>query len=447
LGAVIELAPSLCARGALLRCSKSVPSRRARRSGFGGRPHLAKSPERSALLARPCSSVGGAFFSAPYEENIMSDVPNNGLQLRVEVSPDFEIELSLRDRQVRAPGPDEVLIRVEAAPIHPTDVSLLLGQADTSQARVGGTAREPVVKAPLPQAARSAYAARIGRSSPAGTEGAGVVVAAGANAQALVGKRVAVMAGAMYAEFATVKAAGCLVLPDDVTPAEGAACFVNPLTALGMVETMRLEGRTGLVHTAAASTLGQMLVRICQNDGVPLVNIVRKPEQAELLRGLGATHVCDTSAASFASDLNAALAATGATIAFDAIGGGGLAGQILAGMEAAAVAAGGGADRYGSTVHKQVYIYGSLDTGPTQFIRNFGMMWGMGGWLLFPFLNRLGAEGANRLRSRVIAEIKTTFASSYAAEISLSDALQPEMMSAYARKSTGGKYLIRPDKR
>jgi NADPH2:quinone reductase len=377
----------------------------------------------------------------------MSDVPDNGLQLRVEVNPDFEIELSLLDRPVRPPGPDEVLVRVEAAPIHPTDVGLMLGQADASRAQVGGTAAEPVVRVPVPLAARSVYAARIGRSSPAGTEGAGVVIVAGANAQNLIGKRVAVMGGAMYAEFATVKAAGCLVLPDDVTPAEGAACFVNPLTALGMIETMRLEGHTGLVHTAAASTLGQMLVRICQKDGVPLVNIVRRPEQAELLRELGATHVCDTNASSFADDLKAALTATGATIAFDAIGGGDLAGQILSGMEAAAVAAGGGADRYGSTTHKQVYIYGSLDTGPTQFVRNFGMMWGMGGWLLFPFLGRLGAEGANRLRSRVIAELKTTFASSYATEITLAEALQPELMSAYARKATGGKYLIRPDRR
>jgi len=377
----------------------------------------------------------------------MSDIPEKGLQLRVEVSPDFELELSVLDRAVRPPGPDEVLIRVEAAPIHPTDVSGLVGQADLSRAQVGGSAREPIVKAPIPPAARGVYAARVGRSSPAGTEGAGIVIVAGANVQDLVGKRVAVMGGAMYAEFATVKAAGCLVLPDDVGPAEGAACFVNPLTALGMVETMRLEGHTALVHTAAASTLGQMLVRICQNDDVPLVNIVRRPEQAELLRGLGATHVCDMSSASFAGDLKTALAATGATIAFDAIGGGGLAGEILTGMEAAAVAAAGGADRYGSTVHKQVYIYGSLDTGPTQFLRSFGMMWGMGGYLLTPFLKRLGAEGANRLRNRVAAELKTTFACSYAAEISLAEAIQPEVMSAFARRTTGGKYLVRPERR
>lgn len=377
----------------------------------------------------------------------MSDIPDKGLQLRAEGNAEFELELSLVERPVRAPGPDDVLVRMEAAPIHPTDLSLLVGQADVSRARVGGTAREPVVTMPVPEAARAAFAARIGRASSIGTEGAGVVIAAGANAQDLVGKRIALMGGATYGEFATVKAAGCLVLPDDVTAAEGAACFVNPLTALGMTETMRLEGHTGLVHTAAASTLGQMLVRICQKDAIPLVNIVRRPEQADLLRGIGATYVCDTSAASFADDLKAALAATGATIAFDALGGGGLGGQILAGMEAAAVAAGGGADRYGSTTHKQVYIYGSLDTGPTQFIRNFGMMWGMGGWLLFPFLNRLGVEGANRLRSRVVAELKTTFAATYAAEISLAEALQPEVMSAYARKTTGGKYLIRPDKR
>jgi NADPH-dependent curcumin reductase CurA len=294
-----------------------------------------------------------------------------------------------------------------------------------------------------------ALAARVGESLPVGNEGAGTVVEAGASpeAQALVGKKVAILGGAMYAQYRAVKVRDALPLPEGATAADGASCFVNPLTALGMVETMRLEGHTALVHTAAASNLGQMLNKICLKDGVGLVNVVRSPAQAQILKDIGARHIVDSSAPSFIEDLIAALTETGATLAFDAIGGGKLAGQILSGMEVAANKRSGAAySRYGSTTYKQVYIYGGLDTGPTELNRAFGMSWGLGGWLLTPFLGKIGAEGAQRLRQRVADELKTTFASHYTAEISLAEALKPDVMAAYNRKTTGEKYLINPNK-
>ncbi|MGA8392085.1 MAG: zinc-binding dehydrogenase [Burkholderiaceae bacterium] len=371
-----------------------------------------------------------------------------GLQLRSLVKPDGELELSLISVDTPAPAPDEVVVRIEATPINPSDIGLLFGAADLSTTKVAGTPANPVVTARIPERLMKSMAARVGQSLPVGNEGAGVVVAAGASApaQALLGKTVAVLGGAMYAQYRTIKADQCLVLPEGTLPAEGASCFVNPLTALGMVETMRREGHKALVHTAAASNLGQMLNRICLKDGIGLVNIVRKPEQAALLKGMGAKHVCDASAPKFMEDLTQALVDTGATIAFDATGGGRLAGQILTCMEAALNRTATEYSRYGSTTHKQVYIYGGLDTGPTEFVRNFGFAWGMGGWLLFPFLQRIGAEAAQALRQRVAAELKTTFASSYTKEISLAEALQLEAIAAYGQRATGAKYLINPGK-
>ena len=371
-----------------------------------------------------------------------------GLQLRSLVKPDGELELSLISVDTPAPAPDEVVVRIEATPINPSDIGLLFGAADISTAKVAGTPASPVVTARIPERFMKSMAARVGQSLPVGNEGAGVVVAAGASAaaQALLGKTVALLGGAMYAQYRSIKADQCLVLPAGTTPAEGASCFVNPLTALGMVETMRREGHKALVHTAAASNLGQMLNRICLKDGIGLVNIVRKPEQAALLKGMGAMHVCDSSAPTFMEDLTQALVDTGATIAFDATGGGRLAGQILTCMEAALNRTATEYSRYGSTTHKQVYIYGGLDTGPTEFVRNFGFAWGMGGWLLFPFLQRIGAEAAKALRQRVAAELKTTFASSYTKEISLAEALQPEAIAVYGQRATGTKYLINPGK-
>jgi NADPH2:quinone reductase len=283
---------------------------------------------------------------------------------------------------------------------------------------------------------------------PVGNEGAGVVVAAGASAaaQRLLGKTVAALGGAMYAQYRCVPVEQCLPLPAGATPADGASSFVNPLTALGMVETMRREGHKALVHTAAASNLGQMLNRICQKDQVGLVNIVRSPEQAELLRKDGAQYVVDSTSDNFMAELTDALAATGATIAFDAIGGGRLAGQILSAMEAAANRTAKEYSRYGSTTLKQVYIYGGLDTRPTELVRDFGMTWSMGGWLLFPFLQKAGPDTVQRLKQRVADELKTTFASHYTKEVSLAEALQADALAAYGKRATGTKYLINPSK-
>ena len=377
-----------------------------------------------------------------------TEPPRTGLQLRSRVRAEGELEISLVNTELPAPAPDEVIVRIEAAPINPSDIGLLFGAADIGSATVSGAGTGAVVTAPIPERLRATMAGRLGQSMAVGNEGAGVVVAAGlaGAAQALMGKTVAVLGGAMYSQYRCVKADMCLVLPAGTTPAEGASCFVNPLTALGMVETMRREGHTALVHTAAASNLGQMLNRICIADGIGLVNIVRKPEQEARLRALGATHVCMAASPTFMDDLTRALVATGATLGFDATGGGKLAGQILACLEAALNRSAKEYSRYGSTTHKQVYLYGGLDSGPTELSRNFGMAWGIGGWLLFPFLQRIGAAAAQTLRQRVAAELKTTFASAYAKEISLAEALQLNVMQAYGQRATGAKYLINPNK-
>ena len=374
--------------------------------------------------------------------------PGMALQLRSLVKNSGELELSLASVPVPLPRPDEVVVRIEATPINPSDLGLLFGAADMSTARASGTAAQPVVTADIPAALMKAMAGRLDESMPVGNEGAGVVVAAGDSeeAQALMGKTVAILGGAMYAQYRAIKAKQCLLLPAGATPADGASCFVNPLTSQGMVETMRREGHTALVHTAAASNLGQMLNRICIADSVGLVNIVRNREQADLLRAAGATWVCDSSAPTFVDDLTDALAATGATIAFDAIGGGKLVGQMLSCMETAINRTAKEYSRYGSSVHKQVYIYGGLDTGPTTLNRGFGMAWGVGGWLLTPFLQKIGFAAAQKLRERVAAELKTTFASHYTREISLAEALKVEEIAVYGKRATGSKYLINPNR-
>ncbi|WP_293904706.1 zinc-binding dehydrogenase [Phenylobacterium sp.] len=374
----------------------------------------------------------------------MANIPSSGLQLRSIIKASGELELSLAEAPVAAPGGDEVLVRIEASPINPSDLGLLLGAADMSTAKASGG----VTTASVPAQLMRAMGARVDQSMPVGNEGAGVVIAAGPDpaAQALVGRTVAVLGGAMYAQYRTIKAGDVLPLPAGATAADGASCFVNPLTALAMVEVMRREGHTALVHTAAASNLGQMLNKICQKDGVELVNIVRSPAQAKLLADSGARHIVDSTSPNFMDELVAALTATGATLAFDAIGGGKLASQILSGMEIAANSKPGAYSRYGSTTHKQVYIYGGLSTAATELARSYGMAWGLGGWLLTPFLMNLGAEGVQRLRQRVADELKTTFASHYTAEISLAEALQPDVIAAYNKRATGEKYLINPSK-
>jgi NADPH:quinone reductase-like Zn-dependent oxidoreductase len=375
-----------------------------------------------------------------------ASVADTGLQLRSLIKTSGELEISLAKVQVPEPADDQVVVRVEATPLNPSDLGLLFGPADMTTAKASGSSDSPVITASVPQQTLKGLAARLDQPMPVGNEGAGVVVKAGASAKALLGKTVSMIGGGMYAQYRCLKARDCEVLPEGTTPANGASWFVNPLTSLAMTETMRREGHTALIHTAAASNLGQMLNKICLKDGIALVNIVRSAEQGEILRKIGAKHICNSASPTFLEDLTRALAATGATIAFDAIGGGQLAGQILSCMEAAANLNAKTYSRYGSTVHKQVYIYGRLDMGPTILGRDFGMAWGVGGFLLTPFLQKIGPADTQRLRARVVSELKTTFASHYAKVISLKEALQPDVIAAYNKRATGEKYLINPNK-
>ena len=370
------------------------------------------------------------------------------LQLRSTVSSEGKLTLDLATIDVPELKSEEVLVRVDASPINPSDLGLLFGMADMSSAQQLGDAQAPIVSADVAPNILKGLKARLDQSLPVGNEGGGVVVAAGDSelAQSMLGKTVGILGGAMYTQFRALKAKQCLVMPDGTTGAEAASCFVNPLTALGMTETMKAEGHTALVHTAAASNLGQMLNKICIADDIALVNIVRKSEQVDVLKGLGANFVCNSSDEDFMQQLTTALAETGATIAFDATGGGPLAGQILTAMERAANMTAKEYSRYGSTTHKQVYIYGGLDRRPTEFNRAFGMAWGIGGWLLTPFLQNIGFEAAEALRQRVAREIKTTFASSYTAEVSLAEALSLDAIATYGKQATGEKYLINPNK-
>lgn len=375
-----------------------------------------------------------------------SDLPDTALELRSLVTSQGTLELSLADVPVPTPVDNQVLVRVEASPINPSDLGVLIAGADMSAATVAGTPERPIVMATMGAGALSGLSARVDKPLPVGNEGAGTVVAAGSTpaAQALLGKTVGIAGGGMYAQYRLLDSSACLVLPDGATAKDGASSFVNPLTALGMLETMRREGHSALVHTAAASNLGQMLVKSCLADGVPLVNVVRKSDQEELLRSLGAVHVCNSSAPSFEEDLTEAIKATSATLAFDATGGGTLAGQILGAMEEAASSTAAEYSRYGSAVHKQVYIYGRLDTSPTILPANSGMAWGVGGWLLTPFLASAGAETIGRLRARVAAELTTTFASTYTREVSLAGMLRPDAFNAYVKRATGEKFLVNP---
>jgi NADPH2:quinone reductase len=369
----------------------------------------------------------------------------SSLQLQSTITSEGTLRLELVPLEVPVPGPEEVVVQVQAAPINPSDLGLLLGPADVGTARQEGSAERPVILADVPPQLLPALAARLGKAMFVGNEGAGVVVATGdaPAARVLQGKTVALIGGGMYAQHRKLPAAMCMVLPDGVTPRQGASSFVNPLTVLCMLETMRAEGHSALVHTAAASNLGQMLHKVCATDGVALVNVVRKPEQAELLKKLGARYVVNSQAETFKQDLLAAIAETGATLAFDAVGGGDLGSRILGAMEAAANQRATEFTRYGSTTHKQLYIYGMLDRSPTVLHRDFGFAWGVAGWLLTPRLMQFGARAA-ALRARVLAEITTTFASHYTREISLAEALQLDTLRGYARQATGEKYLINP---
>ena len=372
--------------------------------------------------------------------------PERGLAMRSRVSGDGTVEVWLDELGVPRPGPGQVIVRVEAAPINPSDVNAMFAGADLAHASRSATAERIAIVAPLPSGAARAAASRIGQAVPVGNEGAGTVVAAGsdASARALLGKLVAVAGGGMYAQYRCVEAAMCLELPSGMSAAQGAASFVNPMTALGMVMTMRSEGHTALVNTAAASALGQMLSRLCLEDEIPLVNIVRSPAQRELLLAAGARHVCDSTSDTFTAELTQALKETKATIAFDAIGGGTLVARILHCMEAA-IADGANLGPYGSSVLKQVYVYGGLDRGPTELVRDFGMTWSVGGWLLTPFLQKAGAEQVAEMRRRVAEGLTTIFASHFTDQVSLDEALAPGAAASYGRPSTGTKFLITPN--
>ncbi len=375
---------------------------------------------------------------------------NSSREIRSTVTSEGTLELSIAVQERPVPGDNEVLLEVGAAPINPSDLALLISfAANLDTLSVSGSGDQTVTSMELHPAMMGALKPRMGESMPVGNEGGGVVVDAGVNAKHLIGKTVGAAGGAMYSEYRCLPAQSCLVMNDGTTPTEAASSFVNPLTALAFIETMRLENHSAILNTAAASNLGQMLVKICQEDGVPLINVVRKPEQVEVLKKLGAEYICDTSADSFMADLVDALVATGATLGFDPTGGGNggkLPGQILAAMEIAANKTATEYSRYGSDVYKQVYIYGGLDMSPTILNRSFGLQWGLGGWLLTPMIGRIGMERFQQMRERVARDINTTFASHYTQEISLAEMMQPEIIRGYAKQATGEKYLVNPQK-
>lgn len=371
-------------------------------------------------------------------------LPKTYHQMLSTVSESGTLTMALAEKPLPSPKDDQVVVRIEATPINPSDHGVMFGWASMGEATSTGTGADTIMTAPVSKAGMGVMKARIGQDLPVGNEGAGTVVAAGKDAQALMGKTVAVMGGGMYAQYRCVPAAMCMPLLPEHSARDGASSFVNPLTALCFLETMRLEGHKAIVHTAAASNLGQMLNKICQADGVDLVNIVRRKEQADILRGIGAKYIVDSSADTFMADLTDAIHATGATLAFDATGGGDLASSILLAMEKAAARTPGAYSIYGSIHHKQVYLYGGLDTSPTVLSRGYGMAWGVGGWLLPNFLAKAGPEVGTRLRTRVVTELTTTFASHYTDEISLSEALKADVVARYNAKATGTKFLINP---
>jgi len=371
-------------------------------------------------------------------------------EIRSNVTSDGNIEISIASVEKPVPAENEVLIKVEASPINPSDLGLLISfAADLDSLDVSGSGDETVAKMKVHPGLMKAMTPRLDQSMKVGNEGGGVIEDAGADAKQLIGKTVGVAGGAMYSQYRCVPASSCLVMDDSTTSAEAASSFVNPLTVLGFVETMKLENHSAILHTAAASNLGQMLVKVCKDDSIPLVNIVRKSEQVDLLKNLGAEHVCNTSEPDFMDSLVNALVATGATLGFDATGGGNegkLAGQILSAMEIAANKTAKEYSRYGSDTFKQVYIYGGLDQSPTILNRSFGMQWALGGWLLTPMIGKIGMERFQQMRERVAKEIKTTFASHYTQEVSFEEMLQPETIKAYAKQATGEKYLVTPHK-
>ena len=371
-------------------------------------------------------------------------------EMRSKVTKEGYMEISIIETQIPKPKGNEVLIKIEAAPINPSDLGRLLSYAaDLSDINTMEGNHPAQIKIKLKEKLMSPLKPRLDHSLSLGNEGAGVVVDAGSEAKEMIGKTVGLAGGGMYCQYRCMPANNCLLMDDQTSPEEAASSFVNPMTALGFIETMKLEGHEALIHTAASSNLGQMLIKICKTDSVPLINIVRNSSQIELLKNVGANFVCSTSDKSFEEDLFTSIKETGATLAFDATGGGNegkLAGQILSSMERAILSSSKEYKIYGSDTHKQVYIYGGLDRSPTILNRSYGMSWSIGGWLLMPMINKFGMEKFQKMRERVAREIKTTFASKYHKHISLEQALQPDIIRAYAAQSTGKKYLITPHK-
>ncbi len=371
-------------------------------------------------------------------------------EIRSTVTGDGNVEISIAKVDIPTPADDEVLIEIYAAPINPSDLALLTTfGGDVSNIKISGSGDNTVASMSVHPAVMRSMKSRVGQSMPVGNEGAGVVVDAGINAKSLIGKTVGLAGGAMYSQYKCAPAVNCLVMDDGIAPSEAASSFVNPMTALSFVETMKMENHSAIVHTAAASNLGQMLVKVCKSENIPLVNIVRKEEQVDILKNIGAKYICNTNESDFMESLVGALTETGATLGFDATGGGNngeLAGQILAAMEVAANNASGEYSRYGSETYKQVYIYGGLDPSPTILKRSYGMSWGLGGWLLTPMLGKIGMEKFQEMRARISEEIKTTFASEYSQEISFEEMLQPEIINSYVKQKTGSKFLVNPQK-
>ena len=371
---------------------------------------------------------------------------DKNIQLTSTISEDNKLTLALQEIDMPQPGADEVVVRIEAAPLNPSDLGVMFSAAKMSTAVQSGDDQNPVITADVPAQFMPSLKTRVGKATPVGNEGAGTVVAAGSSdaAQALMGKTVAVIGGGTYRQYHCVNVQSCLELKEGTTAKEGASSFVNPLTALAMVETMRAEGHKAIIHAAAASSLGQMLNRICMADGIDLINIVRRDEQETLLRDMGAKYVVNSSSDNFIADLTAAIIETGATISFDPIGGGQLSSDILNCMETAITRDVEEYSVYGSDTFKQAYIYGALNRGPITLNRNFGFAWGVNGFLLFNALGKLGTKTVMSMRKRVAEEITTTFASSYTHEVSLAEALKLQSIAAYGKQATGEKYLITP---
>lgn len=376
----------------------------------------------------------------------MSHNITDAKQLFTTVTDDEKLVLSIEPYAVPEPEDHQVVVEMEAVPINPSDLGLLLSPAQMDTVRSETVDGHPALVADVDPAMMRIFAGRKGKKLPAGNEGAGKVVAAGASdaAQALLGKTVTIVGGEMYRTHRIMPAMMCVPLPEGAAAKEGASLFVNPMTAQGFINTMRAEGHEGLVHTAAASNLGQMLAKLCVKDNIPLVAIVRSDAQKKILTDLGVTHVLDSTKDDFMPSLVDALAETGATLGFDAIGGGKLASYILTAMEQAAAKRGAEFSVYGSTVHKQVYIYGRLDTGETILGGGLGLYWGVGGWLLTPHLEQVGMERMMEMRMFSVEERNGIFNSEYSSEISLLDMINPEIAKGYEKKATGEKVLVNP---